>query len=148
MTLVKWYPAREMAKIGNDFDSVFKFINDQLFSGSGEENENVLWTPATDILENEKSYLLKLDLPGVEKDNVKISFKEGTLTVTGERKNESEERDGKCFRIERTFGGFSRSFTLPELIKEDKISATFSNGTLTIEIPKAEEAKPIEIKIQ
>lgn len=148
MTLVKWYPAREMAKIGNDFDSVFKFLNDQLFGGSGEENENVLWTPATDILENEKSYLLKLDLPGVEKDNVKISFKDGTLTITGERKNESEERDGKCFRIERTFGGFSRSFTLPELIKEDKISAAFSNGTLTIEIPKAEEAKPIEIKIQ
>lgn len=148
MTLVKWYPAREMARIGSDFDSVFKFINDQLFGGSGEENENVLWSPAADILENDKSYLLKLDLPGVEKDNVKISYKEGVLTISGERKNESEQKDGKCFRIERTFGGFTRSFTLPDLIKEDQITATFSNGTLSIEIPKAEEAKPIEIKIQ
>ncbi len=148
MTLVKWYPAREMSRIENEFDSVFRFLNNRLFGESGEENENVLWTPATDIIENQKSYVLKLDLPGVEKDNVKISYKEGVLTVSGERKNESEEKSGKYFRVERTFGGFSRSFTLPELIKQDEITASFKNGMLTVEIPKAEEAKPFEIKIK
>jgi len=148
MTLVKWYPTREMTRFENDFDSVFRLLNSRLFGESGEENENVIWTPATDIIENEKSYVLKLDLPGVVKENVKISYKEGVLTVSGERKNENESQNGKWFRVERTFGGFSRSFTLPELIKQDAISASFKNGMLTIEIPKAEEAKPFEIKIK
>ncbi len=104
--------------------------------------------PLTDIVETKDNYVFKLDIPGVKKEDVKISFVNGTLSISGERKQEKESKDSRLHRIERTYGSYYRSFTLPQQIKEDKIEAEFKDGALTITVPKAEEAKPKEIEIK
>ena len=104
--------------------------------------------PLTDISENDDNYVLHLDLPGIEKDDVKISYSDGELSISGERKQEKESKDSKYHRVERSFGKYFRSFTLPEKIKADKIDAEFKNGQLTITVPKSEETKPKEIEVK
>ena len=96
----------------------------------------------------EKVRYAELDLPGVSKEDVKISFSDGQLNISGERKQEKENKDSKYHRVERTYGKYFRSFTLPKQIKEDKIDAEFKDGQLTITVPKAEEIKPKEIPIK
>ncbi len=105
------------------------------------------WTPNADITEDEKEYLIHLDIPGMEKNDIKINFQDGRVTITGER--EFEERDEKkdYIRQERYYGSFYRSFKLPEKVKEEKIQATFKNGVLKVVIPKAEVVKPKVIKV-
>lgn len=105
------------------------------------------WTPSADITEDEKEYMIRLDIPGMEKNDIKVNFQDGRLTVTGERKSEEKEEKKDYVRQERYFGSFYRSFTLPEKIKEDAIEATFKNGVLKLVVPKGEikKAKPIKI---
>lgn len=105
------------------------------------------WTPNADITEDEKEYLIHLDIPGMEKNDIKINFQDGRVTITGER--EFEERDEKkdYIRQERYYGSFYRSFKLPEKVKEENIQATFKNGVLKVVIPKAEVVKPKVIKV-
>ena len=93
-------------------------------------------------------YTLKLDLPGLKKDDVKISFIDGKLSISGESTQESVHKDSKCHRIERSFGKYYRSFNLPENVQSDKINAEFKDGQLSILVPKAEEVKPKEIEIK
>jgi HSP20 family protein len=102
----------------------------------------------TDIYEDNDNYRLKADLPGIKKEDVKISFSDGKLSISGEREQEQESKETKCHRVERTYGKYYRSFTLPKEIKEDKIKADFKDGQLTVTIPKAEEVKPKEIAIK
>ena len=108
-----------------------------------------IWNPAVDVKENEKSYVLTADIPGLTKKNVKINVSNGVLTVHGERKEEKENKDGKFYYRERHIGSFSRSFQLPETVNDDSIQASFKNGVLSIEIPKLEESLPKnrEVKI-
>jgi len=105
------------------------------------------WTPSADITEDEKEYLIRLDIPGMEKNDIKVNFQDGRLTITGERKSEEKEEKKDYVRQERYFGSFYRSFTLPEKIKEEAIEATFKNGVLKLVVPKGEikKAKPIKI---
>ena len=110
--------------------------------------ENAVWIPLTDIFEDKDNYKIKADLPGMKKEDVKISFSEGQLSISGERVQERESKDTKCYRVERTYGKYYRSFNLPKEIKKDKIKAEFKDGQLTITIPKAEEVKPKEIEIK
>jgi HSP20 family protein len=151
MTLVKWNPSRELLNIDREFRKMFDFFEDRFgIASSKEENneyENAVWSPLTDVEENDTNYLLKVDLPGVKKEDLKISYSEGQLTISGERKQEKVTKDSKVHRVERTYGKYYRSFNLPVKIKEDKINAEFKDGQLTITIPKAEEAKPKEIEI-
>ncbi len=100
------------------------------------------------VTEKEDAYVMKVELPGVSKDDVKITLKENLLTIHGEKKREKEEKDKSYFRSERVYGSFERTFTLPSLVKGEKIEANFKDGVLTIEIPKAEEVKPKEIQIK
>jgi HSP20 family protein len=102
----------------------------------------------TDISEDKDNYVLRLDLPGVNKEDVKISYSGGQLNISGERKQEKETKEFKFHRVERVYGKYFRSFALPGDIKDDKIDAEFKNGQLLITIPKADETKPKEISIK
>lgn len=152
MTLVKFNPMRDLVDFEREFSRMFNALENRFgISRSKEENseyENAVWMPLTDIYEDKDKYTLKLDLPGIKKDDVKISYVDGRLSISGERAQESEHKDSKCHRIERSFGRYYRSFNLPEHIQSDKINAEFKDGQLTITVPKAEEAKPKEIEIK
>ena len=151
MTLVKWNPARELLNVEREFNKLFNTFNNRFGfdeSTMNEELENAVWSPLTDISENKDQYILKLDLPGVSKENLKLNFHDGELIISGERKQEKEDKDSKYHRIERTYGKYFRSFTLPQTIQADKINAEFKDGQLTITVPKSEEAKPKELEIK
>ena len=105
------------------------------------------WVPEMDLVETEDHYLLKADLPGMKQDDVAIEWGDGTLTISGERNAEYERKEKGFFRLERSFGKFSRSLTLPEGIDPDKIRAEFHDGVLEVRIPKPEERKPRRIAV-
>ncbi len=151
MAITKWNPSRELLNVEREFNRLFNSLGNRFGlseSSDMEEYENAVWTPLTDIAEDKDNYVLKLDLPGVSKDDVKISYTDGMLNISGERKQEKETKDAKYHRMERAYGKYFRSFTLPSKIKEDKIDAEFKDGQLMITVPKAEEAKPKEIPIK
>jgi HSP20 family protein len=127
-----------------------------MFEGLGlvppfiEENALAAWTPACDVYETEKAIVLKVELPGIKKENVVVSIENNLLTIHGERKFEEETKRENYFRVERSYGEFFRSFTLPNYIEPAKIIAEFKEGLLEVVLPKREEAKPkqIEVKVQ
>ena len=105
------------------------------------------WVPEMDLVEAEDHYLLKADLPGMKQEDVSIEFNDGTLTISGERKAEYERKEKGFFRLERSFGKFSRSLSLPEGVDPGKIQAAFHDGVLEVTIPKPEERKPRRIEV-
>lgn len=105
------------------------------------------WTPAMDLVEADDHFVLKADLPGLVEDDVAIEVQDGALTISGERKSEHSEGSRGWYRVERSFGRFSRSLTLPDGVDADGIEATFDRGVLTLRIPKPEERKPRRIQI-
>jgi HSP20 family protein len=105
------------------------------------------WVPPMDLVEAEDHFVLKADLPGMAEEDVKIEVQDGTLSISGERKAEHEQREQGWYRIERSFGSFSRSLTLPEGVRADGITAEFRDGVLELHIPKPEERKPQRIEI-
>jgi HSP20 family protein len=152
MAIVRWNPARELLNIEREFGRVFNNFEKRFGFGNGgdevEEYENAVWSPLTDISENKNNFILKMDLPGISKNDLKISYSDGQLNISGERKQEKEDKDSKYHRLERSYGKYFRSFTLPAIIQEDRIDAEFKDGQLTITVPKAEEAKPKELEIK
>lgn len=152
MTLVRWNPSKELMNVEREFNKIFNAFNNRFGFGDSkediEEMENAVWMPLTDIAENKDQYLLKMDLPGVTKSDLKLSYEDGELKISGERKQEKEDKDSKYYRIERSYGKYFRSFTLPKQIEADKIKAEFKDGQLTVTIPKSEEAKPKELEIK
>ncbi len=152
MALVKWNPERELLDIEREFNKLFNSFGKRFGfldkDSSEDEYANAVWMPLTDISEDENNYTLHLDLPGVKKDDVKISYADGQLNISGERKMEKESKDSKYHRMERAFGKYYRTFTLPQQIHADKIDAEFKDGQLIITVPKSEEAKPKEIPIK
>ncbi len=126
------------------------FFDDMIpFSWTRENGGNLMdtWTPTSDISEDEKEYLVVMDLPGIDKKDIKVNFQDGRLTVTGESQKEEKQEKKDYIRRERFKGSFYRSFTLPESIKEDDIKADFKEGVLKVHIPKAEVSKPKEVNI-
>jgi len=118
-------------------------------AGSQEVIATGDWAPRVDIAETDKAFEIKAEIPEVNKEDVKVTVHNGVLTIQGERKQEKEEKGKRFHRVERYYGSFTRSFTLPDNADETKISASFKDGVLTLEIEKTEEAKPksIEIKV-
>ena len=151
MTLVRFNPVRDLLNVEREFNRMFRTFEDRFGLSKKEDSENgydnAVWMPLTDIFEDKDNYRIKADLPGIKKNDVKISYSTGELSISGERIQEEESKDSKSHRVERTYGKYFRSFTLPKEIKEDKIKAEFKDGQLTITIPKAEEVKPKEIEI-
>jgi HSP20 family protein len=116
------------------------------FFGQGERDPR-RWVPPMDLVESEKHFVLKADLPGLSEGDVAIEVEDGTLRISGERKAEREESERGWYRIERSFGSFSRSLSLPDGVDTDGIDASFRNGVLEVRIPKPAERKPRRIEI-
>lgn len=125
-----------------------RLFGDLLSSHDSDVNtETTSWTPTVDISETENSYEIHAELPGVSESDVNISVIDNLLTIKGEKPAEEKAHDKNLYRVERRYGSFQRSFTLPHLVNTSDIKAGFKDGILSITIPKAEEAKPKEIKI-
>jgi HSP20 family protein len=122
---------------------------DRVFDAFFGQNEQSArrWVPPVDLVEAEDHFVLKADLPGLSEEDVSIEVQDGSLTISGERKAEHEERARGWYRIERAFGSFNRSLTLPDGVDADRIEASFSHGVLEVRIPKPEERKPRRIEI-
>jgi HSP20 family protein len=113
----------------------------------GQTDQGRRWMPPMDLVEAEDHFVLKADLPGLSESDVNIEVQDGTLTISGERKAEHEHREKGWYRIERSFGSFNRSLTLPDGLDPERIEASFSEGVLEVRIPKPEERKPRRISI-
>ncbi len=150
MTVTRWSPARDLMNLTEEFNRINRLIRNVF--GTDETTETTLlkgaWTPPVDICEDKDNYYLYVELPGLKRDEVKVDYEDGVLTIRGEKKSQREQKDRTYYRLERTFGQFERSFRVPSRIKEDKIDARFENGVLKITLPKTEEAKPREIEIK
>lgn len=138
MQLTQWNPFREM---------------DELLARMrvpAREPALSEWAPVVDIAENDKEYVVKGELPGIKKEDVKVDVSNGVLTISGERKFERNEKGDKFHRIERSYGGFARSFVLPEDVIGEKIAAEFKDGVIAVRLPKTEikKAKSTQIKVQ
>ena len=147
MAIVRWMdPFRDVLGIQDRMNRLFE---DFLTRGRGREEgiEAGAWAPAVDIYETDNDVVVKAELPGVKKDEIGVEVKAGVLTLRGERKFEKEVKEENYHRVERSYGTFVRSFTLPASVEEDKVSARLANGILEIHLPKKAEAKPKQIKI-
>jgi HSP20 family protein len=146
-TLTRWDPFRELDELQGRLSTLFGRAP---VRKEGEREERMTltdWAPLVDVIENEKEYLVKAELPEVKKEDVKITVQDDILTMSGERTQEKEEKGKKFHRIERAYGSFSRSFTLPEDADASKVAAEFKNGVLTVRLPKSERAKPKSIEV-
>ncbi len=145
--LMRWNPFKEMDELQDRLATLFGRLPPH--RDQDERLTTAQWAPLVDIIEDEKEYLIKAELPEVRKEDVKVSVEDGILTISGERKHETEENGAKYHRVERAYGLFSRSFTVPESADASKVSAEFKNGVLTVHLAKDEKAKPksIEVKV-
>jgi len=144
MLITRWDPFRELTSLQNRVNS--------LFQDYGRSNQEELTTsgsfiPAVDVYEDEHKVILKLEVPGVKQEDLDVLVENQTLTVRGQRTFEKEEKEENFQRIERRYGSFSRSFTLPVTINTESVKADYENGVLKIELAKREEAKPKQIKV-
>jgi HSP20 family protein len=145
VTIVRWEPFRELSSLQTEMNRLFNAA----FEGPGGGNGGARrWTPAMDLLETEDEFVLRADLPGLSESDVNIELEDNVLTVSGERKAEHEERGEGFHRIERSYGAFRRSLTLPEGVDPEGVSASFDKGVLEVHIPKPEERKPRRVAIQ
>ncbi len=145
----KWDPFKEMEAMTN---RLAPWLANERRPGE-PQNETMTvtqWVPLVDITEDAKEYLIKTELPEVKKEEVKVTVENGRLSISGERKFEKEEKDKKYHRIERSYGSFLRSFTLPDTARADQVVAEFKEGVLLVHVPKAEKpaAKSVEVKVQ
>ena len=147
--ITRWDPLREMDDLQNRLAKFFGLAPAHGPAGGQELMAVAQWAPSVDISEDDKEWLVKADLPEVKKEDVKVTVENGVLTVTGERKFEKEEKDKKYHRIERSYGSFCRSFTLPEGADDAHVSAEFKDGVLKVHLPKNERAKTkaLEVKL-
>ena len=146
MTIVRWEPLREFSTLQNEMNRLFNTVFDTPLPGNAGSTMR-RWMPAMDLVETDDHFVLRADLPGLGEDDVKIEFEDGTLTVSGERKAEHESKNEGYYRVERAFGAFSRSLTLPQGIDPEAVTANFDRGVLEVRIPKPEERKPRRIEI-
>jgi len=148
MRITKWQPYSDLVNIADRWN---RFFNEDWLD---ESTKNGLvpsaWRPMTDIYETKDSYMFKVELPGFKKEDIKVEFSGETLTLRGERKQEEETKNENCHRLERSYGVFERSFTIPKNVDAKKIEASLKDGILVLTIPKVEEAQtkaiPITVK--
>jgi HSP20 family protein len=146
MNVIRWDPFGGMDEMFSRFPSMLERW--ARLSGSGEKS--IDWSPSADISETDQEYLIRASLPAVRKEDVKVTVEDGMLTVSGERRQQDEQKDEKLHKVESFYGSFSRSFSLPEGIDASAIRAESKDGVLTIHVPKtrAETKKPTTIKVQ
>lgn len=144
MNVTRWSPARDLAALEVDrlnrmFDAVF----------SGEPMTSSAWVPAVDIYEtNEKDVVVKVEVPDMKREDIKVTFENNVLTIEGERKASDEVKNEQYHRIERRYGAFRRSFTLPASVDGSRVQAAYQDGILKVTLPQRPEAKPRQITIE
>lgn len=146
MAVIRWEPARELSSLQQEMNRLFGSFFDAPL-GAGDGNALRRWIPAMDLVEEGESYVLRADLPGVSEDEVNVELEDNVLTISGERKSRHEDQREGYHRIERAFGSFSRSLTLPEGVDADSIDASFDLGVLEVRVPKPEQRKPRRVAI-
>ena len=149
MSLIRYInpELNQLSSFGNMRDH-FGRLFDLAFPTRGAESFGD-WTPALDAHEDQDKYVVAVEIPGMKKEDMNVSVHDGVLTISGERKGEKDVKEGTVHRRERYYGKFSRSVSLPSAVRADKMNAVYKDGVLTVEIPKAEEAKPktVEVKV-
>ena len=141
MAIIRWNPFNEMDWFNRDFSRVFN-SHTNWHECAGD------WTPRVDVFETENAIMLTGDLPGLDKQDVQVNVEENILTLSGERKRTDEENKDQYTRIERSFGKFERSYTLPNTVDQTRIEATMEKGVLRVSLPKKEEAQPKQIEVK
>jgi HSP20 family protein len=146
MALIRWEPVRELGTIQNEMNRLFNsFFDTPTVSAAGAAPRR--WIPAMDLVETEGEFVLRADLPGLSEGDVNIEVEDHVLTISGERTSDQETRKEGFYRVERAWGSFSRSLTLPEGVDPEAIAASFDRGVLEIRIPKPEQRKPRKVAI-
>jgi HSP20 family protein len=148
MALLRWEPVRELSSLQSEMNRVFNsFFDTTTTSGAGNGPAR-RWVPAMDLVETEDHFVLRADLPGLEEADINLEVEDNVLTLSGERKAEHEEQREGYYRVERSFGAFRRSLTLPEGVDPEGVTAAFERGVLEVRIPKPEERKPRRVAIK
>ncbi len=150
MSIVHWDPFRELEDMNERLNRAFG--RTRLARSSAKEKDALTvfdWAPNVDIIETAEEFQVKAELPDIKKEDVKVSVDNGVLRIEGERRQEKEEKGKKFHRVERTYGSFLRTFSLPDNVDESKVQADFKDGLLNVRLRKAEQATPkaIEVKI-
>ncbi len=147
MNLTKWDPFREMEDVVDRFSRILGNRSLLPKETGNELMTTADWTPVVDISETESEYLIKAELPGIEKKDVKVSINENVLTIQGERKQEKEEKGKRFHRVERSYGSFVRTFTIPDGVDGTKVKAEHKDGMLFLHLPKSKVTKPKAIEV-
>jgi HSP20 family protein len=145
MAIIRWDPFRDIVTLREKMNRLFE----DAVTARGEEKDMIssTWAPSVDIYETESSLILTAEVPGIEEDNIEIKIEDNTLSLSGERKFEKETKEESYYRIERSYGSFYRSFTIPRHIDQEKIKAEHDNGVLRVTMPKKPESKPKTVKV-
>ncbi len=146
MAIVRWDPFRDLMSLQDRMNRLFDESVGR-WRSSDEEMDKGIWSPAVDIYETEHDIVLKAELPEVNQKDIDIRLENNTLTLRGERKFEKETKEENYHRVERAYGTFSRSFTLPSTVDQERIKAEYKDGVLKVTMPKKEEVKPKQIKV-
>ena len=142
--ITHWGSFRNLTTLQDEMDRLFEGA---FTKGQGGQAELASWAPAVDIYEAESELVAKVDLPGVDEKDLDIRLENNTLTIRGERKFEKSVNEENFLRVERAYGSFTRTFSLPNIVNPEGINASYSNGVLTVRMPKREESKPKQVKI-
>lgn len=141
--LVRWNPFRELTSLQNEMNRLFEGFTRR----TTPAETATVWSPLVDVYEDEHNVIFKAELPGLTKDDIEVQFENGVLTLKGERKMEKEVKEENFHQIERSYGRFIRSFTVPSTVEAEKIAANFKEGVLEVVLPKIEAAKPKKIEV-
>ncbi len=141
MTLVRWKPARNLISFPHEIDRFFSDF------GLNYDQSDTVWSPNVDVSETEKNYEVKAEIPGLKKEDIKVTVEDNVLKLSGEKKHEEETKEKNYHRVERSYGKFERTFQLPKEVKKEEIKASYKDGVLDVVIPKAEEVKPKQIAV-
>src|SRR5579863_10037743 len=142
-SITRWDPFRNISTLQDQVNRLFE----SSFQGKADNSELTVWAPAVDIYETENELVLKADLPDVSEKDLDIRIESNILTIKGERKFEEKVKEDNYLRVERTYGSFSRSFSVPSTVDNGLVKAEYKNGVLAVELPKRAESKPRQVKI-
>ena len=143
-SITRWDPFRNLTSLQ---DQMSRFFDDAFFRGRADNSALTVWAPAVDIYETADELVVKADLPDINEKDLDVRVENNTLTIRGERKFEKEVSEDNFLRVERAYGSFSRSFSLPNTVDTERIKADYREGVLSVRMPKREESKPKQIKV-
>lgn len=147
MAITRWDPFRELATLQGQMNRLFQEVSPNRNTSGDEFMTTGTFIPPVDIYEDEQNITLKLEVPGINENDIDVRVQDSTLVVRGERKFENEEKEENFHRIERSYGSFQRSFTLPQTVDTNNVTAEYNSGVLKIRLAKRAEAKPKQVKV-